>query len=175
MPTLKIPVTTADHIRGDINAPYTLVEYGDYECSYCALAHPVVQQVHSYFGDQLRFVYRNFPLREAHPHAEIAAETAEFAAQFDKFWEMHDLIYENNSNLSKELLIELARRIGGLPVGELKDVFAIRPYQPKIRGDFQGGIMSGVNGTPTFFINGYRYNGAPEVDELIEAIEQAYE
>lgn len=174
MPTLKIPVTTADHIRGNFDAPYTLVEYGDYECPYCALAHPMVQQVQAYFGDRLRFVYRNFPLREAHPHAEVAAEIAEFADQFDKFWEMHDLIYENNSNLSKELLIELARRLG-LPVGELKDVFAIRPYQPKIRADFQGGVVSGVNGTPTFFINGYRYNGAPEVDELIEAIELAYE
>jgi protein-disulfide isomerase len=174
MPTLKIPVTMADHIRGHFDAPYTLVEYGDYECSYCALAHPVVQQVQTYFGDRLRFVYRNFPLREAHPHAEIAAETAEFAAQFDQFWEMHDLIYQNNSNLSKELLIELARRLG-LPVGELKDVFAIKPYQSKIRSDFQGGVISGVNGTPTFFINGYRYNGAPEVDELIDAIERAYE
>ena len=84
------------------------------------------------------------------------------------------MIYQNNSNLSKELLIELARKLG-LPVGELKDVFAIRPYQAKIQNDFQGGVISGVNGTPTLFINGYRYNGALEVDELIEAIERAYE
>lgn len=174
MSTLKIPVTTTDHIRGNFDAPYTLVEYGDYECSYCALAHPVVQQVQAYFGDRLRLVFRNFPLREMHPHAEAAAETAEFAAEYGKFWEMHDLILMENENLSKSLLITLADELE-LPITELQETWADQRYQTKIREDFQEGVRSGVNGTPTFFINGYRYNGGLEVDELIEAIEQAYE
>jgi protein-disulfide isomerase len=174
MPTLKIPVTTGDHIRGNIHAPYTLVEYGNYECSYCALAHPVVQQVQAYFGDQLRLVYRNFPLREAHPHAEIAAETAEFAAEYGKFWEMHDLILMDNENLSKSWLLALSTQLE-LPITNLQEAWVEKRYQAKIRADFQGGVISGVNGTPTFFIKGYRYNRPPTVDELIKAIELAYE
>lgn len=174
MSNLKVPVTLGDHIRGNFDSPYTLVEYGDFECSHCAWAHLIIQQVQAYFNDQLRLVYRHFPLREVHPHAEVAAETAEFAAEYDKFWQMHDLIFENYDNLSKSLLLACATELA-LPLTKLQEAWLERRYQTKIRNDFQGGVISGVNGTPTFFINGYRYNGAPEVDELIEAIERAYE
>src|ERR1700731_1391954 len=99
MSTLKISVTADDHIQGDINAPITLVEYGDYECGYCGLAYPIVKRIQNHFGKRLRFVFRNFPLSESHPHAGIAAMTAEFAARHQKFWEMHDLLYENQQFL----------------------------------------------------------------------------
>ena len=101
MATLKIPVNTEDHIQGNSHAIITLVEYGDYECPYCGMAYPVVKQLQKHFDKQLRFVFRNFPLTEAHPYAQIAAETAEFAASHNRFWEMHDLLYENQSSLSE--------------------------------------------------------------------------
>jgi protein-disulfide isomerase len=164
MSTLKVPVTTADHILGNINAPYTLLEYGDYECSYCALAYPIVKEVYEHFGNQLRFVYRNFPLSNIHPYAEAASETAEFAAEYGKFWEMYDLIYENNDSLSKFLLLELATNLD-LPVVKLEEALEKKLY------DLHSGIISGVNGTPTFFINGSRYDGANNFEELVEAIE----
>src|ERR1700733_15554864 len=111
MATLKVPVGPADHSQGLADAPVTLVEYGDYECSHCGHAYSIVKSLQKRFGKQLRFVFRNFPLREIHPNAEAAAETAEFAATQDKFWEMHDLIYENQQDLSNELLSDLAKRL----------------------------------------------------------------
>ena len=111
MAKLKVPVSPADHAQGPADAPVTLVEYGDYECPHCGHAYPIVKALQKRFGKQLRFVFRNFPLREIHPNAEAAAETAEFAATQDKFWEMHDLIYENQQDLSDELLSDLANRL----------------------------------------------------------------
>src|ERR1700733_13665129 len=99
MATLKVPVTSRDHIQGDAHAPITLVEYGDYQCPHCAHAHPIVKRVQKHFGKRLRFVFRNFPLNEIHPQAEIAAESAEFAATQSRFWEMHDAIFENQQEL----------------------------------------------------------------------------
>src|ERR1700682_527411 len=100
MATLKIPVSHSDHIRGPANAPITLVEYGDYECPHCARAHPIVNQVQSFVRERMRFVFRHFPLTEIHPHAEIAAESAELAGAAGQFWEMHDALFENQSRLS---------------------------------------------------------------------------
>ena len=118
MATLKVPVTQRDHIRGPANAPVTLVEYGDYECPYCGLAHPIVNAVQAHFPQQLRFVFRHFPLNQAHPNAEAAAETAEFAAAHGQFWEMHDAIYDNQDQLGLPLLFALAGALG-LPEADL--------------------------------------------------------
>src|SRR4029077_14754840 len=115
MTTLKIPVGPADHIQGDANAPCTLVEYGDYECPYCGSAYPIVKRIQKHFGKRIRFVFRNFPLNEMHPHAESAAESAEFAAAHGKFWEMHDALFENQGRLASPLYLDLARELNLAP------------------------------------------------------------
>jgi protein-disulfide isomerase len=170
MATLKVPVTQHDHIRGPVNAPVTLVEYGDYECPYCGLAHPIVNAVRERFPRQLRFVFRHFPLSQAHPHAEAAAETAEFAGAHGRFWEMHDAIYENQNQLGMPLLFALADALG-LPEADLRSALAAGKYAPKVKADFLGGVRSGVNGTPAFFINGELHNGTFEFDDLVASIE----
>lgn len=153
MAKLKVPVGPADHVAGTEQAPVTLVEYGDYECPHCAHAHPIVQAVQEHFGKQLRFVFRNFPLTQIHPHAEMAAEAAEFAGAKGRFWEMHDGIFENQRRLGSELLAELAEAMG-LSSDEMAAALENHEYLPRVKDDFMGGVRSGVNGTPTFFING---------------------
>lgn len=170
MATLKVPVTSNDHIQGDEHAPITLVEYGDYQCPHCGRAYPIVQQVQKHFGKRLRFVFRNFPLNEIHPSAEIAAETAEFAAAHKQFWQMHDAIFENQESLSEPLLLELAQTMR-LSVPELRNALTSNEYAPRVKDDFMGGVRSGVNGTPTFFINGQRHDGPFEFEDLVEAID----
>ena len=170
MSLLKVPVSLNDHIQGDENALVTLVEYGDYECPYCGRAYPVVKAVQKHFGPQLMFVFRNFPLTQIHPLAEPAAEAAEFAGSRGRFWEMHDGIYENQERLSLPLLFELAELLG-LPREGLRDAIADHEFLPRIRKDLQGGVRSGVNGTPTFFINGVRHDGSNEFEDLVSAID----
>lgn len=172
MAKLKVPVGPADHAQGPANAPVTLVEYGDYECPHCGRAHAIVKALQKRFGRQLRFVFRNFPLREIHPNAETAAETAEFAATQDKFWEMHDLIFENQQDLSQELLSDLAKRLK-LDARELARALEVGEFAERVKTDFSGGVRSGVNGTPTFFINGQRHDADFELDTLGRAITEA--
>ncbi len=171
MASLKVPVAPADHILGDESAVVTLVEYGDYQCPHCGHAHPIVGKVGKHFGKQLRFVFRNFPLTEIHPYAEAAAEAAEFAGAAGCFWEMHDGIFENQSRLSVPFLKELATKIG-LSAESLEAALESHEYLDRIKADFMGGVRSGVNGTPTFFINGRRYEGAPAFEDMVEAIEE---
>ena len=168
MPTLKAPITADDYIKGPPEAPVTLVEYGDYECAHCGAAHPMIKLLLRHFGHRLRFVYRHFPLRQIHPHAEAAAETAEFAGANGKFWVMHDAIFENQDRLGLPLLLNLAE-ILGLSQSGLQDALAARQYTPKVRNDLLGGMRSEVNGTPTFFIDGSRHDGS--VGELNAAID----
>lgn len=170
MATLKVPVTPVDHIQGSDRALVTLVEYGDFECPFCGEAYPIVKHLQKHFGDQLRFVFRDFPLKEIHPYAEAAAETAEWAATFNRFWEVHDLIYENQKHLNSSFLLALADQLG-LSSAQLERAWQRKIYEPKIQEEFLGGVRSGVNGTPTFFINGQRYNGPAEVEDLRAAIE----
>lgn len=170
MTTLKVPVSPDDHIQGEQHASVTLVEYGDYQCPYCGMAYEIIKKVQKQFVHELRFVFRNFPLTELHPWAELAAESAEFAATHDKFWEMHDLLYENQQNLSADLMIELGK-ILKLPISELTEALEKRSFKGKIQKDFIGGVHSGVNGTPTFFINGYRYNDSYDLPILIATID----
>jgi protein-disulfide isomerase len=169
MAVLKVPVTSEDHTQGDAHAPVTLVEYGDYECPACGLAFPIVKGVQKHFGKRLRFVFRNFPLTQIHPEAESAAETAEFAAAHARFWEMHDGLYENQDALGAPLYRELGEALG-LPARELSQALADGTFGTRIRSDFMGGLNSGVNGTPTFFINGRRHDGAFDLDDLVRAI-----
>ncbi len=169
---LKVPVTADDHIQGNEDAPITLLEYGDYQCPACGYAYPIIKRIQKHFGENLRFVFRNFPLTEIHPLAEIAAETAEFASDYNRFWEMHDLIYENQPRLSRITLIELTNHLQ-LPTAELEDALQKGKYQDKIKKDFIAGVRSGVNGTPTFYINGIHHNGPFEYEDLISAIEQS--
>jgi protein-disulfide isomerase len=172
MSTLKNPVTQDDHIQGDEDAPITLVEYGDYECPYCGSAYPIVKRIQKHFGKRLRFVFRNFPIVEAHPDAGIAAMTAEFAASQQKFWEMHDTLYENQNSLDLKDLLNYARVLG-LSAPDLQVAIDTEAFADKIQADFMGGVRSGVSGTPMFFINGNRHNDSFEYDILLAAIEKA--
>lgn len=170
MATLHTAVSVADHMQGDPKAPVILVEYGDYQCPHCGHAYPIVKEVQKHFGRKLAFVFRNFPLNEIHPFAEDAAETAEFAAVHKRFWEMHDAIFENQESLGADVLLELAATLK-LPAKELQRAIADGTFTPKVKSDFMGGVRSGVNGTPTFFINGQRHDGAFEFEDLVAAIE----
>ncbi|HEX8848793.1 MAG TPA: DsbA family protein [Gemmatimonadaceae bacterium] len=179
MSRLRPPVGPDDHAQGPADAPVTLVEYGDYECPYCGRAAPIIQRVQRRLGDRLRFVFRNFPLSEMHPHAEHAAEAAESAgarAGNDGFWAMHDAIYahqqDDDDALGDARLAEYAGELGLDGRAVLGDIRQER-YADRIQGDFMSGVRSGVNGTPTFFVNGVRLDGSWEEEDLLTAIEGA--
>ncbi len=172
MGKLSIAVHTEDHMQGDAAAECILVEYGDYECPHCGRAHAVVKKLQQHFGKRLSLVFRNFPLSQMHPWAEPAAEAAEFAGDHEKFWPMHDLLFENQEQLGNDLFIQLAEQLH-LSASELQTAMEEQTYRGRIRADFSGGVRSGVNGTPTFFINGERYNGSYDFDSLRHAIDEA--
>jgi len=174
MSKLSIAISAEDHLQGDPAAACTLVEYGDYQCPYCGEAYPLVKQLQKHFGDSLQFAFRNFPLAELHPWAESAAETAEFAAAQGKFWEMHDLLYENQRSFGPAFFLQAGERLG-LSSEALQIAVREKTYRPRVRADFVGGVRSGVNGTPTFFINGDRYNGPSQFISLSGAISRALE
>jgi protein-disulfide isomerase len=172
-PLLAVPVSAQrDHVIGGPVAAVTLVEYGDFECSYCGQAYPVVKEVVGAFLDQLRFVFRNFPLTQIHPHAAHAAEAAEAAAAQGRFWEMHDQLYEHQDALGDDDLLAYAGRTG-LDRNRFQIELAQGTYAPRVREDFMGGLRSGVNGTPTFFINGRRHDAGFDLRSLSEAITAA--
>jgi protein-disulfide isomerase len=172
-PMLSVPVSDAtDYIQGPGDAAVTLVEYGDYECPYCGAAYPIVKRIQRKMGDQLRFVFRNFPITTSHPHADAAAETAEAAAAQGRFWEMHDRLFENQRRLTGPDLRSYAEAIG-LDLERFDDELAQHAYAARVREDFMSGVRSGVNGTPTFFINGVRHDDSFDYETLLEAIEGA--
>jgi protein-disulfide isomerase len=157
---LTAPVTSSDHAQGSEAAPVTLVEYGDYECSHCGAAAPIVQALQKRMGKALRFVFRNFPLKESHPHATHAAIAAEAVGAHGeaRFWAMHDSLYVHQTALEDQDLERYAEATG-VPAPEIAQAFRGGPFADRVRGDFRGGVRSGVNGTPTFFINGTRFDG----------------
>ncbi|HEX3532906.1 MAG TPA: DsbA family protein [Gemmatimonadaceae bacterium] len=170
---LTPPVSAQDHAAGPADAPVTLVEYGDYECPYCGMAYPVVKAVQRALGNQLRFVFRNFPLAEAHPHARLAAEAAEAAGAQGRFWEMHDVLFENQSALEPADIVGYAQSVG-LDLTRFEQDIEAGTYTKKVRDDFRSGVRSGVNGTPTFFVNGERYDGSWANQEgFIRAVREA--
>jgi len=169
MSRLAIHVTAKDHAQGPATAPTTLVEYGDYQCPSCGDAFPLIKKLQRHFGAKLRFVFRNFPL-DMHPYAEHAAETAEFAAAHNKFWEMHDLLFQHQANLADPSLLKLATQLK-LPAADLTTALEKRTYAAHVKHDLDGGIRSGVTGTPMFYLNGALYNGAYDYDTLVAAIQ----
>ena len=170
---LTLPVSSdRDHIQGRTSAPVTLIEYGDYECPYCGQAYPIIKEVQKQLGNKLRFVFRNFPLTEIHPHAEHAAEAAEAAAGQNRFWEMHDYIYEHQQALDDKHLEKYADNLG-LNLAKFTNEMSSHVHAGRIREDFLSGIHSGVNGTPTFYINGIRYNDSWDLETLLERLRSA--
>jgi protein-disulfide isomerase len=169
---LTLPVSSRDHVQGTATAPVTLVEYGDFECPYCGRAHPIVKALQRAVGNGMRFVYRHFPLTSAHPRADRAAEAAEAAGAQGKFWEMHDTLFEHQGTLDDASLARFAGDLG-LDLARFTREMGSRVYAPRVREDFMSGVRSGVNGTPTFFINGVRHDGAYDVQTLHLAIQAA--
>jgi protein-disulfide isomerase len=163
-------VSERDHVEGPANAPLTLVEYGDYQCPYCGAAYPVVKRVQKTLGKKLRFVFRNFPLTQAHPYAKVAAEAAEAAALQGKFWEMHDVLFEQQQWMEPDIIARWAKGIG-LDMQKFGHDVTGEAVAKRIKDDRQSGIRSGVNGTPTFYINGTRYDGSPDDESLLAALE----
>jgi protein-disulfide isomerase len=173
MSKLRSPVNSHDHQAGKSSAPVTLVEYGDYQCGFCGQAYPLVKKLIKNFSSELLFVFRNFPLEESHPYALVAAQAAEAAALQNKFWEMHDLIYEHQEDLSRNNLFYLAESLN-LNLEKFERDLESPAVVSKIENDFESGVRSGVNGTPTFFINDYRLNSYDETYEsLAEAVRNA--
>ncbi|WP_345821912.1 thioredoxin domain-containing protein [Methylobacterium fujisawaense] len=170
MAELRVPVSAADHARGAAAGRVVLVEYGDYECPYCRAAHVEVLRLGRHFGDDLTYVFRHFPLTEIHPFAEPAAETAEFAGAQGRFWDMHDAIYAHQDQLSLPFLVGAVRALG-LSVRDFEVALEAKTYAPKVAQDFLSGVRSGVNGTPTFFINGHRHDGPFDYQHLAAAIQ----
>ncbi|SDF98065.1 Thioredoxin [Pedobacter terrae] len=159
--SLKPAVSNTDHAQGNLNADLVIVEYGDYQCPYCGAAYPVLKELMNQFGSQIKFVFRNFPLSEMHQYARAAALAAEAAALQHKFWEMHDAIYENQRSLNEHLLLELAKELK-LDIPQFKSDLEGSELKAKIDEDFESGVVSGVNGTPSFYVNGKKFEGGAE-------------
>ncbi|HLM59482.1 MAG TPA: thioredoxin domain-containing protein, partial [Pyrinomonadaceae bacterium] len=166
---LSRPVGDADHIQGIETAPVTLLMYGAYECPHCVEGNKIVKQLQQRLGETLRFVFRHFPRINVHPHAEAAAEVAEAAGQQNKFWEMHDRLFENYNRLDGEHLVGYAEEMG-LDMRQFDRAITGRLFIERVQEDLQSGLASGVRGTPSYFINGVRHNGSGELGVLLEAI-----
>ena len=173
-PRLVVPVDPErDHTAGPVNASLTLVQYGDYKCPYCGAAYPEVKRVQKELGSKLLFVFRNFPLTNMHEFAMNAAETAEAAAAQGKFWQMHDFLYEHQDTLGDpSIALGYAKRLG-LDTQRFEREIAGHVHQKRIKEDFNGGVRSGVNGTPTFYVNGVRHDGDAVAKALLKSLKPA--
>jgi protein-disulfide isomerase len=169
VPHLVLPVSERDHIQGPLTATQVLVEYGDFECPYCGAAYPIVKQVKAAMGDDFAFVFRHFPLSNVHPHAWMAAEAAEAAGAQGAFWQMHDTLFEHQDTLDEPHLVANARGLG-LDVARFATELHEGVHARRVHEDFRSGILSGVNGTPSFFINGIRYDGRWDAEALLSAL-----
>jgi protein-disulfide isomerase len=170
--TLAVPVTDADHAKGRADAALTLVEYGDYQCPACGMAYPFVQEILQRNGDSLRFVFRNFPLSQAHPYASMAAQVAEGAATLGRFWQMHDWLYQHQDAWTQRGAEGIADGVEavGLDPTQLQQALEDKQIAERVRHDFMGGVRSGVNGTPSFYLDGQLYTGG--FDTLGQAVSQ---
>ena len=169
MSVLRPPLNAADHLRGNRNAPVSLVEFGDFECPFCGRAYPVVQAIEHALGDRLSFTFRHFPLAATHPHALLAAEAAEAADAQGRFWQMYDMLYQHQDSLELRSIEEYAGLIG-LDMGKFVRDLRRHRFLDKVRTDLHSGAVSGVNGTPTFFINGRRHDDAWDYERLLGAL-----
>ncbi len=168
------PVGPEDHIRGAKDATLTVVEYGDYQCPYCGQAYAIVEKLLTTFESSMRLVFRNLPLADVHPHAERAAEFAEAVALQDKFWLMHDTLYENQRSLGDEALRSYVTDVGA-DLEKVETALESGAPRARVEADLEGAIRSGANGTPTFFVNGLRYDGSWFYDEFAEFLQSALE
>jgi protein-disulfide isomerase len=166
MTQLKPAVNSNDHIHGNHNAALELVEYGDYQCPYCGRAYPIVKNIQQVLGPDLKFIFRNFPLSRIHPHAFAAAVATEAAGLQGKFWEMHDIVFENQKMVDTESIFLMAKMIG-LDLERFKSDVQRKELAEKVEKDFESGMRSGVNRTPTFFINGEKYEGSWEENDFL--------
>lgn len=170
---LTMPISAErDHIRGPLAAAATVVEYGDYQCPYCAAANRVVEEIRARMGDHVCFAFRHFPLTTIHPRAQAAAEAAEAAGAQRRFWEMHDCLFANQPRLDDEHLSRYAQALH-LDQSRFHRDLTSHAHLPKVREDFMSGIRSGVNGTPTFYINDARYDSSWELPSLLAAVQAA--
>jgi protein-disulfide isomerase len=165
-----VKLTKTDQIQGEPDAACTLLEYGDYQCPSCSQVVPVIKKLQKHYGKRLQFVFRNFPL-EQHEFAEAAAETAEFAAEHGKFWEMHDLLYKRQDEFSEDLFPELAEQLG-LDAGELSKALVAGKYAAKVKADLASGEKAGVRGTPSFYIDGEQVEDSYDYESLVAAIDE---
>ena len=170
MAKLTPPLIKNDHVQGSPNALIELVEYGDFQCPYCGAAYPVVKKIQKTLGNTLKFVFRHFPLAKVHSMAYPAAVASEAAARQHRFWEMHDIIYERQDELSQYSLLAFAADLR-LEMSEFKADLLDESLVDRIDKDFESGVRSGVNGTPSFYINGVKYNGSYDYISLLGAIE----
>ena len=168
---LSVPVGPEDHSRGPLDAKLTVVEYGDYQCPYCGQAYPIVEKLMTTFADSMRLVFRNLPLADVHPHAEAAAEVAEAVGLQGKFWEIHDTLFENQRELSAAALLRYVADVGADVQEATKEIANGGPRQ-RVEADFESAIRSGANGTPTFFVNGVRYDGSWQYEPFAEYLTQ---
>jgi protein-disulfide isomerase len=174
-PELTLPVNSKrDHCLGPDDAPVTLLEYGYYECPFCGRAYVIIKRLQVYFGEQLRFAYRNFPLTQVHPNAQQAAEAAEAAGAQGMFWEMHDMLYENQDALDLPSLREYALVLE-LDMDRFDMEMMTHAHAQRVREDFMSGVRSGVNGTPTFYLNSLRFDGSWDGTRLMTAIQELIE
>ncbi|WP_034761594.1 DsbA family protein [Chryseobacterium gregarium] len=167
--SLKPNVSKTDHAQGNLDADLVIVEYGDYQCPYCGAAYPVLKELMKEFGSQIKFVFRNFPLSEMHQYARPAALAAEAANLQGKFWEMHDAIYENQQDLNESFLVKLAEQLK-LNIPQFEKDRGSTELANKVDAHFESGIVSGVNGTPSFFVNGNKFNGGAE--DLVQLLNE---
>ncbi|TDG34896.1 DsbA family protein [Pedobacter changchengzhani] len=172
MSTLKPIVSKIDHIQGSDNASIEIVEYGDYECPACGDAYPILKEIEETFGHQIKFVFRNFPLQKAHQFAFEAAVCAEAAGLQNKFWEMHDALYENQYRIAEGIFEELAESID-LDLEKFKLDMDSSAVKDKIEKDFESGVRSGVNGTPSFYVNQAKFDGG--VADLYQMLKESSE
>jgi len=169
MTAVKRAVDVKDWMRGSADAPVTLLEYADFECSFCSQAFRELKRLEQVLGDRVRFVFRHFPITRAHPHAQLAAEAAEAAGAQGKFWEMHDTLFTNQDALELSDLLAYADDLGLDRARFTRDLQEHR-FLPKVRRDFMAGVRSGVNGTPTLFIDGKRWDGPYAATALLAGI-----
>ena len=167
--SLKPAVSKTDHAQGNLDADLVIIEYGDYQCPYCGAAYPILKELMKEFGSQIKFVFRNFPLSEMHEYARAAALAAEAANLQGKFWEMHDAIYENQEDLNEAFLLELAEKLK-LDLPKFKKDIDSTELADRVDADFESGVVSGVNGTPSFYVNGKKFDGGAE--DLIDLLKE---
>jgi protein-disulfide isomerase len=170
---LGLPVGERDHVQGPAIAPVTLVEYGDFECPYCRAAVPIVKELQRVLGDQLRFVFRHFPLTALHPNAQHAAEAAEAAAAQGMFFEMHATLFDHQEALGVENLVQYAAELG-LDTARIRRELSGQSHAGRVREDFESGLSSGARGTPTFYLDEVRYDGVVGVRQFMAVIQAAH-